>query len=100
MSALICNSLVNTALLLKRFTLVFLNFFSKNKVTGTVIKDEKFTGNGACCNASKNPWLTDVLFNWIGKVKWEILGLERHSKARHSRKLLISWRINNAAHIY
>lgn len=74
--------------------IVLFLFFSKNKVIGAVIKGEKFTGNGACCNASQSPWLTNVLFYWIGKVKWEILGLERHSRACHSRKLLISWKIN------
>lgn len=49
---------------------------------------------------AKTHGLTDVLFNWIGKVKQEILGLERHSRACLSRKLLISWKINNAAPIY
>lgn len=49
---------------------------------------------------AKTHELTAVLFNWIGKVKWEILGLERHSRTCHSRKLLISWKINNAAPIY
>lgn len=49
---------------------------------------------------AKTHELTDVLFNWIAKIKWKVLGLERHSRAWHSRKLLISRKINNAAPIY
>lgn len=43
------------------------------------MRGEKGTGSRACCDASQNHGVTDVFSNRIGKIKWEILGLERHS---------------------